>query len=149
VRSSRFPLLGLLGLCLCFGSVGSSLTAAERYEPITVSSLPAGATVIVDGEVGGITPMVINLSRQLVHSIRVELEGYHPEAAEVRPEVDWRELSKHALGGTLWGIVGAGVDLASGEARRLAPAEIQMTLERVSEVDRMLLPAVASRLSGM
>jgi hypothetical protein len=149
MRSSRFPLLGLIGMCLGIGSVVSSLAAAERFDPITVSTLPAGATVFVDGKVGGTTPLVVTLSRQLVHSIRVELEGYHPQAAEVRPEVDWAALSKNALGGTLFGILGGAFDLASGEAQQLAPAEVQLTLERIGEVDRVLLPAVAGRLRGM
>lgn len=149
MRSSRFPLFGIAGMCLAIGSVGSSLAAAERFDPITVSTLPAGATVIVDGQVGGITPIVLSLSAKLVHSIRVELEGYHPKAAQVKPELDWGELSKSALGGPLWGIAAVGADLVSGEARRLAPAEIQLTLERVNEVDRLLLPAFAGRPGGM
>ncbi len=149
MRSSRFPLIGLLGLCIAVGSVGSSLLASERFDPVAVTTLPAGATVIVDGKVGGCTPLVVNLSRQLVHSIRVELEGYQPLAAEVRPEVDWTKLSKNVLGGTLFGIVGGVVELSTGEAKCLTPAEIEWTLERVSEVDRVLLPVVASRLSGL
>ena len=149
VRSSRFPLLGLIGLCASIGSIGTSLLASERFDPVVVSTLPAGATVVVDGKVGGTTPLVVNLSRQLVHSIRVELAGYLPRAAEVRPEVDWLELSKNALGGTLGGIVGGVVDLSTGQAKRLAPADLQWTLERVGEVEDVLLPAMAIHLSGM
>ena len=149
MRSSRFPLFGLLGLLLTIGSIGSSLAAAERFDPIVVSTLPAGATIIVDGKFGGITPMVLSLSRSIAHSICIELEGYHPKVAEVRPEIDWKVLSKNALGGTLFGLLGGAVDLASGEAKQLAPAEIEWTLERVGEMDRILLPAVAGRLGGM
>jgi hypothetical protein len=149
VRSSRFPLLGLVGLCISVGSVGSSLLASERFDPIEVNTLPAGATVIVDGKVGGRTPLVVNLSRQLVHTIRVELEGYVPKAAEVRPEVDWKELSKNAFGGALGGIVGGVIDLTTGEAKRLSPCDLQWTLDRVGEVEDALLPAVAIGLSRM
>ncbi len=149
VRASRFPLVGLIGLCISIGSIGSSLLAAERFDPIAVSTLPAGATVIVDGKVGGTTPLVIVLSRQLVHSIRVELAGYTARATEVRPEVDWAELSKDALGGTLGGIVSGAVDLSTGKAKRLAPCDLEWTLDRVGEVGDVLMPAVASRLSGL
>ncbi|HTF89791.1 MAG TPA: PEGA domain-containing protein [Planctomycetota bacterium] len=148
VRASRFPLIGLVGLCVSVASVGSSLLASERFDPIEVATLPAGATVIVDGKVGGTTPLVVNLSRQLVHTIRVELAGYLPRAAEVRPEVDWKELSKNAFGGTLGGIVGGVIDLSSGKAKKLEPNDLQWTLDRVGEVEDALIPAVAGGLSG-
>ncbi len=150
MRSSRFPLIGLVGLFLTVGSVCSSLLASERFDPIEVTTLPAGATVIVDGErLQGRTPIILNLSRQLVHSIRVELEGYHPRAAEVRPEVDWSEISNNVLSGPLLGVVGSAVELSTGDASRLTPAQIQWTLEQVSEVESRILPMVASRLSGL
>ena len=149
MRASRFPLIGLIGICLTIGSLGSTLLASERFDPIAVTTLPAGATVIVDGKVEGHTPLVVNLSRQLVHSVRVELEGYLPLATEVRPEVDWAKLSKNALGGTLFGIIGGVVDLSTGEAKCLTPSELKWTLDRVNEVDRAILPVVASRLSGL
>ena len=149
MRASRFPLIGLVGLCLSIFSVGSALLASERSDPISVTSLPAGATVIVDGKVEGMTPMVVVLSRKLVHTVRIELEGYRPRAAEVRPEVSWAKLAKNAFGGALFGIVGTAVDLTTGESKRLTPAEVQWTLERVGEVDRRILPVVASRLSGL
>ena len=149
MRASRFPLLGLVGLCLSLGSVCSSLFASERLDPIALTSLPAGATVIVDGKVGGRTPIVVNLSRQLVHSIRVELEGFQPLATEVRPEIDWAKLSRNALGGALSGIFGGAVDLATGEAKCLTPSQVQWTLERINEVDLAILPVVAGRLSGL
>jgi hypothetical protein len=127
VRASRFPLFGLVGLCISIGSVGSSLIASERFDPIEVNTLPEGATVIVDGKMGGTTPLVVSLSRQLVHTIRVELEGYAPKSVEVRPEVDWKELSKNAFGGTLGGIIGGVVDVATGNAKRLSPRDVQWT----------------------
>jgi len=149
MRSSRIPLLGLVGFCISVGSISSSLLASERFDPIEITTQPVGATVIVDGHVGGTTPIVVNLSRQLVHTIRVELVGYLPKVAEVRPEVDWKELSKNVFGGTLGGIVGGVIDLSTGEAKRLAPCDLRWSLDRVGEVEDALLPAVAIGLSGM
>jgi hypothetical protein len=149
MRRSRFPLFGLVGLCVTLGSVTSSLLASERFDQVAVTTLPAGATVIVDGEVGGCTPLVVSLSRQFVHVITVELEGYRPLTTEVRPEVDWTELSRNALGGALTGLLGGAVDLATGEARQLTPSEIQWTLERVHEVQGAILPVVATRFCGL
>lgn len=149
MRRSRFPLIGLVGICLSIGSVTSSLLASERFDPVSVTTLPAGATVIVDGKVGGRTPLVVHLSRELVHSIRVELEGYLPRTAEVRPEIDWTELSRHALGGALIGVATGAVDVATGEAKKLTPAELKWTLERVAEVEEAVLPIVATGLSGL
>ena len=150
---SRFPLFGLIGLCVTIGSVSSSLLASERFDVVAVSTLPAGARVIVDGEVGGCTPLVLTLSREFVHVITVELEGYHPQTTEIRPEVDWAVLSREVLGGSLGGavggLVGGAVDLATGEAQRLPPAEIEWSLERVQEVGDTLPPLVATGLSGI
>lgn len=149
MRSSRFPLLGLAGLVFSVVSVGSSLLAAERFDPVSVTTEPAGATVIVDGCYGGITPMVLNLSRKLAHSVRIELEGYHPQVTQVEPAIDWFELSKNALGGPLKGLICGSVDVATDEARRLGPNEIQATLVRIGEVDRLVLPVVAKSLNGL
>lgn len=149
MRRSRTPLFGLVGLCMTIGSVSSSLLASERFDEVAVTTWPAGARVIVDGKEGGCTPLVLSLSREVVHVVTVELEGYLPKTAEVRPEVDWSILSRDVLGGALGAVVQGAVDLSTGEATRLTPSEIEWTLERLQGVGDTLLPIVASGLSRM
>jgi hypothetical protein len=58
--------------------------ARSRTQRIPVTSTPAGAAVVVDGQPIGVTPILISLSRrQKDPVIRIESPGYDP--VEIRP----------------------------------------------------------------
>ena len=61
--------------------------AAPPPEPaaggIAVSSRPSGASVLLDGQEVGITPIVISDVAAGAHDLRIELDGYRPWLASV------------------------------------------------------------------
>ncbi len=45
---------------------------------VAFGSVPWRATVSVDSQVIGLTPIAASLSRKCEHTVRIELEGYQP-----------------------------------------------------------------------
>ena len=74
----------------------------EKTQKIPVTSVPAGATVIVNGVKQGVTPLMITLARKWKGQIiRIESPGFN--AVEIRPE---RKLSRGVLlGNFLLGVM--------------------------------------------
>ena len=59
-------------------------------QDIGMSSVPTGATVSVDGQSMGTTPVNVELSRKDKHLVRFELAGYAPyELAMTRSVSGW------------------------------------------------------------
>ncbi len=48
------------------------------YQKIPATSNPPGAEISVDGEVKGVTPLVLRLKKTKSYVIRIEKEGYNP-----------------------------------------------------------------------
>ncbi len=79
--------------------VALEITAREALNPpvyqleaapgrVAISSLPVGATVSVDGEFQGQTPLALTLKTQVKHAVRVTAAGYLPatRSLELNPE---------------------------------------------------------------
>lgn len=54
-------------------SIGSG-----QYQPIPVTSRPPSAKIIVDSKVMGTTPIIVRLTKDQDHTVRIEKEGYAP-----------------------------------------------------------------------
>jgi len=73
----------------------ATITARKTEQGIPVTSVPAGATIIVNGVKQGVTPLVIWLARKWKgHVVRIESPGYNP--VEIR-------LGRKLSGGVLLG----------------------------------------------
>ena len=60
----------------------------ERYaEMVRIESVPAGATVYLDGKAQGRTPLRLELVRTRSHFVRLEREGYRPAFEYLLPEL--------------------------------------------------------------
>lgn len=80
-RRSAMMLLVVLGLVLSSGC-GSMTNHMQR---VPVTSVPAGASVTVNGKPKGETPVMIWLDRKdKAHVVRIEYPGYDP--VEIRPK---------------------------------------------------------------
>jgi hypothetical protein len=96
------PLLGfvlLLGAgCEADVAVGPSPAAVpgdDRRTPVTITTMPPGATVVVDGVAVGMAPVTVPLHPG-PHRLRATLSGYYP-APETRIVVERGVASTHAL----------------------------------------------------
>jgi hypothetical protein len=66
----------MIGLIACVGLVGCTTLFPPPAQQVLLQSQPAGATVSINGESRGSTPLSLPLTCQPVPLIRMELPGY-------------------------------------------------------------------------
>ncbi|MBI2989540.1 MAG: PEGA domain-containing protein [Deltaproteobacteria bacterium] len=91
---------------------------------ISVTTVPSGATVLVNGIQRFTSPAMIELPRRESHRLDISLEGYHPEVVDVR-HVPSNMTAGNIIAG---GLVGYFVDQSTGAAFRLVPEVVQINL---------------------
>lgn len=123
MASSTFRLLVLS--FLFFLNTGCATVIKGTSQSVPVSSDPLGADVLVDGTLVGTTPADVELKRKRDHLIVIEKKGYMPRSVAVVKNV----------GGAVWGniisggLIGWGVDAASGAQNNLTPKTIFVRLD--------------------
>lgn len=95
-------------------------------QSISVSSTPTGANVTADGMFMGRTPVTMELKRNSDHNIVIGGEIYEPVTVIVRKQFNSAITGNILLGG----LIGVGVDAASGATYDLVPSSIHVPLER-------------------
>ena len=129
-----FSALSAIALALC----GCATVMHGTSQEVSILSAPAGARVTVDSAPVGLTPLSLQLRRQVPHQVRIETAGYRPYEATVNRHVSgwvWGNLLF-----TYFAIVGAPVDVLTGALYNLEPDGIRASLtpggETPSSVDR-------------
>jgi len=124
VRRSR-----LVAAVVTLASVTGCATVVNgTTQKIPVASDPPAADVIVDGALVGQTPTSVVLKRNTDHLVTVQKAGYEPRTTPVVKDV----------GGAVWGnvlaggVIGWGVDAASGAQYKLVPSTVSVALVPVS-----------------
>jgi hypothetical protein len=111
-------------LLLLSTSCATIMTGSGREQPVRIDSEPRGADVFVNGHRRGTTPTSVSLIRTELHKVRIELPGYQPSERELRSGPNnwiWGNI-------LLGGLIGLGVDYASGATAALKPREVNATL---------------------
>jgi PEGA domain-containing protein len=117
----------LLGVpLLALGAVACASIIHGTGQKLNIASVPAGATVSVDDEVVGVTPVVAKLRRNDPHTIVVKLEGYQPFQIKTTRHMDGWVLGNLVFGGPL-GLI---IDFSDGAAYKLKPQDIAAQLAR-------------------
>jgi len=109
-----------------FGS-GCATIIHGTTQNIPVSSVPTGAKVTVDQSTAYTTPTVLELARGENHNLQVSLEGYHTEAMTLQSVTSGAVMGNLIAGG----LIGWGVDAASGAQYRLVPESLHITLRPI------------------
>ena len=108
-----------------FVSSGCATIVSGTTQKVSLSSQPSGADAKADGNITVKTPAIITLDRKLDHTIEFSKEGYKTATVFVR-----RAFNEMATGNILLGgIIGAGIDAASGSGNKLIPERIDLALE--------------------
>ncbi len=73
----KFPILiiSALALSLLFSACASFEEGVPQQ--VVIVSFPTEASVYIDGNATGITPLIIDLTRKVSHEIRLEKQGYN------------------------------------------------------------------------
>ena len=117
-------IIALIGIIALGTQVGCSTIINGTTQDVAVSSDPAGARVEVDGSVHGVTPISVNLERKNNHLITISLDGYQTEQVAVN-KVMSGAVAGNILAG---GLIGWGIDAASGAQYKLKPDIIAVVL---------------------
>lgn len=89
-------------------------------QDLGISSSPTDATVSVDNQDKGKTPMVAKLSRKDNHIVKIQMAGYQPFEATVT-----RKVSGWVWGNIVFGgLIGLAVDAISGGLYALSPEQV-------------------------
>jgi hypothetical protein len=116
----------MLMLGLTLPAFGCATMTKGTTQSIAINSSPSGATVIIDGMPMGQTPLTISLARSSNHSGVLSLAGYDDAAFTIT-----RKFTNTTFGNILFGgLIGVGVDAASGANYDLTPDSIYATLGR-------------------
>lgn len=114
---------GVLMMLVVIGSVvfltGCASMCSGTHQNVALNSVPQGASVKIDGQMRGFTPMTIDLKRGYKkHSLVLELEGYEPAQLKTKKSFNWVSL---------WNIFNYGVgfvpDLMNGSVCEIEPVE--------------------------
>lgn len=93
-------------------------------QSIGIASNPSHASIWVDSNYVGQTPLIVEMSRKNNHFVRIELEGYQPYEATFS-----RQMSEWVFGNIVFGgIIGLAVDAISGGLYKLTPDQVQAEL---------------------
>lgn len=89
-------------------------------QEIRFSSNPRGATVVINGDDIGDTPLYYDLKRNNSYNVVIELDGYKPYETEIS-----RRMSGWALGNIVFFLVpGIAVDAVTGGLFTLTPDDV-------------------------
>lgn len=115
LKSLTLILLSLATLTSC-----ATIMHGTR-QSIGISSNPSNANVWVDRTFVGNTPIIVNMSRNDNHFVRIEIEGYLPYEATFS-----KQLSGWVFGNIIFGgIIGLAVDAITGGIYKLTPDQVQ------------------------
>lgn len=134
-------LFGFLGLCTLLLPGCASL---ERGVPqdVIILSFPTEASVYINGEAAGITPMEVALPRKTSHEIRLEKQGYNPAVKYFAPVPNERAQNFVRFG--LQEDLGYYVNLEPGTMQAKLKSELVPTSTGSDPFERMAQQALAA-----
>ncbi len=95
-------------------------------QEISISSQPTGATVTVDGQPAGTTPIAARLRRKDIHRVTITMDGYQPFEM-----VTTRKTSGWVWGNIVFGgLIGLAVDAITGGLYDVKPDQIAAQMAR-------------------
>lgn len=129
-----------VALMMVFIMSGCATIFKGSEADVRVNSSPAGATIEVNGINSGLTPQTLSLKRNQTHQIEFSRDGYESVLFNVERKFD---IGTTVIGNIFsWGIIGIIVDVATGAAYTLTPADLQANLGALQSLN--LLPSELS-----
>jgi hypothetical protein len=116
----------ILSATLIIFIIGCATIMHGSTQEIGISSSPTGASIIIDNELRGNTPLVVNLSRKENHIIRIEMADYEPFEITTTKSVSSWIWGNIVFGG----LIGLIVDASTGGLYKLSPEQVEATLRK-------------------
>ncbi|MBY0310586.1 MAG: PEGA domain-containing protein [Phycisphaerales bacterium] len=116
---------GLILLCSLGLFTGCATIVNGKTQDISVSTVPPGATVMIDGQQTLITPSKVALRRNKDYVFTISKDGYQTQVVPVTGVLSGWLLGNLVFGG----LIGGGVDAATGAGFTLTPESIAIVLQ--------------------
>ncbi len=95
-------------------------------QSIGISTNPHNAEVWLDNRLAGHSPIILEMSRNENHIVRIELEGYQPYELTFT-----RKISGWCAGNLVFGgVIGLVIDALSGGIYTLTPEQVQVEMSK-------------------
>ena len=128
----RLKSKSLVYICIILISssmIGCATIFKGSKADINVNSQPSDATVYINGIDKGSTPQTLALDRGEDHILTFKKDGYEDVKVEINKKFDGATT---ILGNIVsWALVGIVVDVATGAAYSLEPADVQANLNQM------------------
>ncbi|ANW02335.1 translation initiation factor 2 [Bradyrhizobium icense] len=125
----------LLAVAIAAPCLGCASVTRGTTENISISSTPAGATAEITGldiPTACVTPCVVQAKRNADITVTVSKEGYESQIIPLTKEIPGAGAAGFAGNVLLGGLVGMGVDAATGAAMDHKPNPVIVTLQPVA-----------------
>jgi hypothetical protein len=122
----------LLAAAIVMPCLGCASVTRGTTENISIASTPAGATADISGldvPTACITPCVVQAKRNADITVSVAKEGYQPQVIPLTKEIPGSGAAGFAGNVLVGGLVGMGVDAATGAALDHKPNPVIVTLQ--------------------
>jgi hypothetical protein len=122
----------VLAAALAAPCVGCASVTRGTTENISISSTPAGAIAEITGldiPTSCVTPCVVQAKRNADITVTVNKQGYEPQVIPLTKEIPGAGAAGFAGNVLLGGLVGMGVDAATGAALDHKPNPVIVTLQ--------------------
>jgi len=106
--------------------IGCATIMHGSSQDVSISSQPTGATVTIDNQPAGVTPVAAKLKRKDMHHIAIHMDGYQPFEM-----VTTRKVSGWVWGNIVFGgLIGLAVDAMTGGLYEVRPEQINGQLAK-------------------
>jgi len=115
--------------------IGCASITRGTTENISISSTPSGATAELSGldnPTSCVTPCVVVVKRSADITVTINKEGYEPQVIPLTKEIPGSGAAGFAGNVLLGGLVGMGVDAATGAAQDHKPNPVIVTMNPVA-----------------
>ncbi len=116
--------------------IGCASVTRGTTENISISSTPSGATAELSGldnPTSCVTPCVVVVKRSADITVTINKDGYEPQVIPLTKEIPGSGAAGFAGNILLGGLVGMGVDAATGAAQDHKPNPVIVTMNPVEQ----------------
>ena len=110
---------------LPFLMTGCATIVSGTTQKVSVTSQPSGADAKVDNITSAKTPAVFTLERKNDHTLEISKEGYKTATIMFKKTFNGMTTGNILIGG----IIGTGIDAASGSMNKIIPERVDVILE--------------------
>ena len=123
MRKSILSFIVTIGIAFLMSGCATIIHGSKQS--VSIASYPSLATVTIDNQEQGKTPLTTKLDRKDHHTVKIELPGYMLYEAKFTRKVDGWIAGNIIFGG----LIGLAVDAISGGMYKLTPDQIQADLK--------------------